>query len=163
MFAHFVSHVAKTLTLSGPTGRVWYEILPQISLARDNVHLYHALLSVSAAYRFSQHPYDLQSQQQSVQYYGRCLSNLGTMNLNTPETNAAATLATVLLLCYYEVSPGSKNANVRFSLIVPTTVCRYPNAYLDANHSICAARRKLFVHVDPTFASQMQAVNCISC
>ena len=103
MFEYFVSHVSKTLTLPGPTGRVWYEILPPISLSRDNIHLYHALLAVSSAHRFSQHPYDIQSQQESVKHYGECLSILRNMELTAPETNVAATLATVLLLCNYEV------------------------------------------------------------
>jgi len=98
-----MSDVATTLTLAGPTARVWYEMIPQIGLSRDNVHLLHALLAVSAAYRFSLHPYDLNSHNQSLQHYGRCLSLLGTMDFTSPDTNAAAALATVLLLCSYEV------------------------------------------------------------
>ena len=102
-FQYFVSHVSKTFTLSGPTAHVWYEVIPQICLLRDNSYLFHALLTVSAAYRFSQHPYDLESQQQSIEHYGKCLSTLRTMDLNAREMNAAAILASILLLCSYEV------------------------------------------------------------
>src|SRR5947207_15851426 len=81
LFQHFLSHIAKTFTLPGSTARVWYEIIPQIGLSRDNTHLFHAVLAVSAAYQFSQHPYDLEPQQQSVQHYGNCLSALRSIEL----------------------------------------------------------------------------------
>ena len=100
---YFTSQVANCLTLPGPVARTWANIVPALALSTDNLHLFHALLAVSAAYRVSQCPLDFDSLDQSNIHYGHCLSILRTLDLNGPETSATGTLAAIMLLCWHEV------------------------------------------------------------
>jgi hypothetical protein len=95
--------VAETFTLPGPIARTWHECIPQLAFGGDHVHLLRALLAVSAAYRVYQHPSDDLEQRNGSIHYEKSLNTLQKLDFNARETNPAATLATSILLTWYEV------------------------------------------------------------
>jgi hypothetical protein len=105
LFYHYTSKVARTFTLPGPVAQTWQESVPQLALWVDYIYLAHALLAVSAAYRFYQHPNDLRAQWKGFLHYGMCVHALG--NLDLYETNASAALAATTLLTWYAVDTPS--------------------------------------------------------
>jgi hypothetical protein len=107
LFHHYTTEVAQFLTLPGPIGRIWGDRIPQLAMSGGNEYLTFALLAVSAAFRVYRSPHDFDAQRLGMENYGGCLQRLRGLNIDDPNINPCAALATTILLAWYEVSISS--------------------------------------------------------
>jgi Fungal specific transcription factor domain len=103
LFHHYTTEIAEFLTLPGPVGRTWRDRIPQLAMSRGNEYLTFALLAVSAAFRVYRSPNDFDAQRLGMENYGACLQRLRGLNIDDPNINPCAALATTILLAWYEV------------------------------------------------------------
>jgi len=101
---YFTVDLAHTLSLPGALSRTWSEGVPQLAFEGDqHIYLVHALLAAAAAHKVFKNPPDVQTQQRGQEHYIQSLAILKTLDLTASESHAAAALAAVMLLTWYEV------------------------------------------------------------
>ena len=76
--------------------------MPQLAFGGNQEHLIHSLLAVSAAHLNSKNPMDVNALAQAQLHYHKSLSLLGNIKFDEG-VHAPATLATIMLLTWYEV------------------------------------------------------------
>jgi len=101
---YYTVDLAHTLSLPGALSRTWSDGVPQLAFEGDqHIYLVHALLAASAAHRVFKNRADVQTQRRGQEHYIQSLAILKTLDLTTSDSHAAAALATVMLLTWYEV------------------------------------------------------------
>jgi Fungal specific transcription factor domain len=113
LFHYYTCDLAHSLTLSGAIGRAWSNGVPQLAFGGNHMYLVHALLAISAAHKVAKDPADLDSQRLAQEHYLQSLLALQALDLHANDSNAAAALATIMLLTWYEVYSKSFRTNSR--------------------------------------------------
>jgi len=102
LLQYYIQECASTLSLDGAVGRTWSQDVPQLAFGGANYGLLHSMLAVSATRILpnvnEKDTFALQGQI----HYGKAISLLRQRDLTARE-NVIPTLATIMLLSWYEV------------------------------------------------------------
>jgi hypothetical protein len=103
---YYTVDLAHTLSLPGAIGRTWSRDVPALAFEDDNhAYLVHALLAAAAAHKVLKNPADEATRTRGQEHYVQSLAILKELDFESSESHAAASLAAVMLLTWYEVPP----------------------------------------------------------
>jgi Fungal specific transcription factor domain len=101
---YYTVDLAHTLSLPGAIGRTWSQDVPALAFEDDNhAYLVHALLAAAAAHKVLKSPADEATRTRGQEHYVQSLAILKELDFESSESHAAASLAAVMLLTWYEV------------------------------------------------------------